>query len=64
VASFSGTVENDVIPSNANFSILRYGYFVSPATRSSRSYSTPVWRKPIQLTSPRTKRSFSRSWFS
>ena len=42
------------MPSVANLSIFRSGYFVSPAKRSSRRNGTPTWRKPIQLNIPRT----------
>ena len=57
----SGSTLNEAIPSNANASILRSGYLVSPAARAARSYSTAVCLKPIHATSPRTKRCVSRS---
>ena len=37
VANRKGTIENDVMPSIAKRSILRSGYFVSPAKRAGRS---------------------------
>jgi glycosyltransferase involved in cell wall biosynthesis len=52
--------EKLITPVIANRSILRSGYFVSPAKRSSRRYSTPVCRSPIQLNMPRTNRLLSR----
>ena len=51
-------------PVAAKRSILRSGYFVSPANRSARWYSTPVWFIPIQLNMPRTKRLDSRIWLN
>ena len=49
----SGAVENEISPSAAKLSIRVSEYFVSPAVRASRSYSTPVWRKPAQANIPR-----------
>ena len=59
-ANRNGAGEKLISPVTANRSILRSGYFVSPAKRSSRLYSTPVCRSPIQLNMPRTKRLLSR----
>ncbi|MOA60316.1 hypothetical protein D3C78_1851610 [compost metagenome] len=44
------------MPSSARRTSLEKVYFTSPAWRASRSYSRPIWRKPIQLRMPRTKR--------
>src|SRR5437763_1249855 len=46
VAARRGSTLNEAMPSIANAIILRSGYFVEPATRAARSYSTAVWRKP------------------
>jgi hypothetical protein len=53
VANFKGLYENDVMASMANTSIFFKGYLVSPAKRSSLTYSTAVCLNPTQLTRPR-----------
>jgi len=55
-----GTSENDVIADAASPSILRGEYFVSPAWRGCRSYSTAQFLNPISVTMPRRYRLTSR----
>ncbi|HZR95119.1 MAG TPA: hypothetical protein VFA56_05455 [Gaiellaceae bacterium] len=56
MASRSGNDEKLTTASHAN-RIMRLGeYFVSPAPRSARSYSTNDCRYPAQRASPRRKR--------
>ena len=55
----SGMSENEIIPLKASRIILAEGYFVAPAARGGREYSTPHCRNPIHANMPRTKRSHS-----
>ena len=60
----NGEAENDVMASNASFALFHTGYFVSPAKRAARSYSTAVCLYPTQHVSPRMKRCSSRIFLS
>ena len=64
MAIFSGAVEKLATPLAARRSIFGKVYWVSPAWRASRSYSTSAWRPPSQATMPRMKRSCSGMAFS
>ena len=54
VASFKGFGENEIIPSNASFSIFFRGYLVSPSLRLSLTNKTSVWLNPSQAIMPLT----------
>jgi hypothetical protein len=56
VASCRGRCENDEIASSEKRSMRRGVYFVSPAKRASRSYSTAACSKPTQPVIPRRNR--------